>query len=34
MKEISINGQLRADYGKKASRDMRRDGLVHAYFTE
>ena len=28
MKEISINGQLRADYGKKASRDMRRDGLV------
>ncbi len=28
MKEISINGQLRSDFGKKASRDFRRDGLV------
>ncbi len=28
MKEISINGQMRSDFGKKASRDFRRDGLV------
>ena len=28
MKEISIKGQLRSDFGKKASRDIRRDGLV------
>ncbi len=28
MKEISINGQIRSDFGKKASRDFRRDGLV------
>ncbi len=28
MKEISINGQIRSDFGKKASRDIRRDGLV------
>lgn len=28
MKEISINGQIRSDFGKKASRDMRREGLV------
>lgn len=28
MKEISIKGQLRTDFGKKASRDIRRDGLV------
>ena len=28
MKEISIKGQVRSDFGKKASRDIRRDGLV------
>ena len=28
MKEISIKGQVRSDFRKKASRDIRRDGLV------
>ena len=32
MKEITINAQTRSEYGKKASRDLRRAGMVPAVF--
>lgn len=32
MKEITINAQARTEYGKKASRDLRRAGLIPAVF--
>jgi large subunit ribosomal protein L25 len=32
MKEITLNAQTRTEYGKKASRDLRRAGLIPAVF--